>query len=248
MIPTKKPFVKAILLILASDNLPVYQEFRKIYQEYLYSNPNIKVFFVYGNQHTFEPQEYDLIYDDVEENYYPGMITKTIKAMEFIDKNYEYEFLVRTNLSTFWDFDRLLSRLDKQPKQKCVTGTLRQCKYKGKQSPLYVAGVNLVLSNDMVKEIIKHKEEMCNWDLPEDWALSQIFINMSITPRASLPGAIHFMDKFQSFNEEEVLREINKAREMNHDNFRIKNARNREDVDIKVAKVLLREYYGKTIL
>ncbi len=244
----KKPYYKAILLILASDNTSLYRQFRKIYQEYLYSNSNIKVFFVYGNEFSDIPKDHDLIYTDIEENYFPGMITKTIRAMDYIDKNYDYDFLVRTNLSTFWDFERLLERLEKQPKENCITGTLRQCKYEGKMSSHYVAGINLVLSRDLVKELIENKEEVCSWNMPEDLALSHFFIIRGKNPRASLPGAIHFMDKFSSVNRQEVLYEIDKARRANHDNFRIKNMKDRNTIDIEVAKILLKEYYGKTIL
>ena len=244
-----KPYYRAVVLVLASDNTPLYQNFRKVYQAYLDVNPNIKVFLVYGNQYSFIPQEHDLVFDDVEENYYPGMITKTIRAFEYVESNYDYDFLVRTNISTFWDFNRLLKRLDKQPKDRCITGSFRQCPIKGGgRSPHYVSGVNLVLSKDLVQEAIKQQHKLCSLDLPEDWALSQIFIDMGLPPRPSIPGAIHFMEKFTSDDETPILNEIEAARKNNHDHFRIKNESNRDVIDMKVASILLKEYYGKTIL
>ena len=107
-----KKHYKAVILVLASDNSPIYQEFRKIYQRYLNECPDVKVLLVYGAGTLFERQEYDLVYDDIVENYYPGMITKTLRAMEHIDQTYDYDFLIRTNLSTFWDFTRLLKRFN----------------------------------------------------------------------------------------------------------------------------------------
>ena len=65
-------------------------------------------------------------------------------------------------------------------------------------------------------------------------------------PKPSCPGAIHHMDKFSIFDEEKVIQEIESAKKANHDHFRLKN-KNR-DIDIKIAKVLLKEYYGKTLL
>lgn len=237
---------KAILLVLASNNSEVYNEFKKIYQSYLYENSNIKVLFVYGKCNLYNRMDYDLVFDDIEENYYPGMITKTIRAFEYINQKYIYDFLIRTNLSTFWDFDRLTKRLDTLPTVDCLTGTLRSCKYKGQSSPQYIAGVNLILSYNLVEQLIKNHNEVCSWDLPEDWSLSQFFIDRKLMPIPSCPGAIHHMDKFSTFDEEKVFQEIEAAKKANHDHFRLKN-KNR-DIDVKIAKVLLKEYYGKTIL
>lgn len=243
----EKPYYRAIMLILASDNAPVYRELRKIYRAYMHENSNIKVFFVYGSGTEFERTSTDLVFDDVEENYYPGMLTKTIRALKQIDQNYNYDFMIRTNMSTFWDFDRLLKRLDRQPLENCFTGTIRNCKHKGQASPQYISGTNLVLSRDLVKKLISAETEILSWDLPEDWAMSKLFIDSGLKPRASLPGAIHFMEQFKTTDKDSILSEIEIARKMDHDNFRIKNNHDRLNIDVAVARVLLKEYYGKTI-
>jgi hypothetical protein len=251
MISMEKPYYKAILLVLASDNTPLYKEFRKIYQAYLDINPNIRVFLVYGDQYSFEPQSYDLVYDDVKENYYPGMITKTVRALDHIDRNYNYDFLVRTNISTFWDLDRFEKRIEQLPKTECFTGSLRSCIYRGQQSPQYASGVNLTLSRDMVQLMLENQEEMCSWDLPEDWAMNQIFINMGLNPIHSIPSPIHIMETFTSLDRDQIFKEIAVAKQKNRDHYRIKNTQiknQRQIIDIGIAQILLKEYYDKTIL
>jgi len=244
-----KPFYKAIILVLASDNNPLYKEFRKIYQEYLDIDPEIKVFLVYGNQFSVEKQSYDLVYDDIPENYYPGMILKTIRALEDIDNNFDYDFLVRTNLSTFWDIPKLKERLDRQPKKNCLTGSLRRCRYKNKTSPDYIGGINLVLSRDLVKKLIDYKDEVSSWDLPEDWAISQMFINLGLMPRQCLPKPMHLMEHHTEYNEKLLLREIELAKSKKCDNYRIKSkTSDRLTVDIGIAKLLLKEIYNKVVV
>ena len=237
---------KAILLVLASNNSPVYKQFKKVYQSYLYENSNIKVLFVYGKCDLYHRMDYDLVFDDIEENYYPGMITKTIRAFEYINQNYTYDFLIRTNLSTFWDFERLVKRLDTLSTINCLTGTLRNCVYKVQKSPQYISGVDLILSSNLVEQLVNNQYEVCSWDLPEDWALSQFFIYAGLLPTPSYPGAIHIIEKLSIFDKQTVLQEIELAKKKNHDHFRLKN-KNR-DIDIKIAKILLKEYYGKTLL
>lgn len=247
MTSTTKPYYKAIILVLASNNTILYRQFKRVYELYMDHNPNVKVLFVYGRDTSFKPKPYDLVYD-IEENYYPGMITKTVRAFEDINQTYDYDFLIRTNLSTFWDIDRLCQRLDTLPQIRCASGTFRQCIYKGRRSPEYIAGVNLVISRDIVEYMIEHQDRMISWDLPEDWALCQLLLEDGIKLIQSRPGAIHFMDKFSAFDEPQVLLEIDSARRKNHDHFRIKNNNDRDRIDIRVANVLLREYYGQTVL
>lgn len=244
MMFTENRYYKTIILILASDNTPIYRKFREIYQEYLDTDPDIKVLFVYGNSAKFRPEEYDLVYD-VEENYYPGMITKTVYALEHIDSHFQYDHLIRTNLSTFWDFRTLKKRLDRLPKEKCVTGSMRSCVYNGQKSPDYVSGVNLILSRDMVQKIVQNRSEIVSWDLPEDWSLSKIFIDHGIQPKHTSPNPIHFMEKFINFDRDLVLREIQSARKLSHDHYRIKNKD--RGIDIRIAETLLEEYYGKKV-
>ena len=42
--------------------------------------------------------------------------------MEYIDATYEYDFFIRTNISTFWDFSILKRNLCKLPTSKCYQG------------------------------------------------------------------------------------------------------------------------------
>lgn len=238
-----KPYHKAIILVLASDNTPLYRGFRDVYKKYIDVNPNVKIFLVYGNKTGFTPQEHDLIFD-VEENYYPGMITKTVKALEYIEKNYNYDYMLRTNLSTFWDIDLFLERLDKLPDTECFSGTIRNCTYKGRTSDNYIAGVNLVLSRDLVQVILKHSDEMIAMDLPEDWALSQILKDKGYTLKPSLPGAIHFLVEYLEVDENRLIADIAAAKKAKHDHYRIKNKdKLRQEVDLGLAKLLLKYYY-----
>ena len=244
-----KPSYKAIILVLASDNNEAYRRFRKIYHAYYESNPEILVLMVYGKSPNLVPNDHDLVYDDIEENYYPGMITKTIRAIEHIESTYDYEYLVRTNLSTFWVLDRLLGRLNKAPAQECFEGSIRFCSVRGgTSSPNYISGINLILSRDMVRLMLTKKQDMLSWNLKaEDWALSQSLTDLGYTPKAVVPAAIHHMDIFDHMSER-VPKEIDAADRMGRDHFRIKNKGDRAELDIAIANMLLLRYYGKTIL
>ena len=227
---------KAILLVLASEDVdntfyiikkicdewkPLYPHFKNVYEQYINENPNIKVLFVYGDSPTLIANEYDLVYD-VFENDYPGMITKTLLAMKDIENTYDYDFLIRTNLSTFWDLHRLEHRLDKLPKTQCLTGTQVKLKNKTGDDYHYIAGYDMVISRDLVQSIIPHSNAIINQKILLD------IINM------------------QCISESQYQQYLNYQIKNNIDHFRVRNRIDR-NVDKLVHNRLLWDIYGKSL-
>lgn len=153
----------AILLVIASDDIsridekdkPHFPILKKAWESYIHTNPNVKTFFVYGAGTNFEPKEHDLIYNHIIDSHGLGMLAKTLEAIDYINKNYNYDFLIRTNLSQFWIFDNLIERLNKLPKTRCLTGTLV------KKLPYpYIAGWDIHMSRDLTEILLTHKDEI----------------------------------------------------------------------------------------
>jgi hypothetical protein len=239
-----KPSYKAIILILASDNEPIYKFFRQVYMKYLDRNPEVRVFFVYGDGTTFDRQSHDLVYDDLKESLIcPWPTTKVIRAMEYIDNNFDYQYLVRTNLSTFWDLDRLVARLEQYPRTGCLTGTTGIF-----DTP--ITGIAMVLSPDLVKMMVTHQSEINvkfeGKNYSEDYLLSSFITKNN---HAQLVPGNQYTKRFESydtFDPDRVVADIRKARDSGVDNFRIKSkgADRRMLVDTQVAISLLQEIYG----
>ena len=245
----KKPHYTGIMLVLASDNNELYRFFKQVWEQYVYIEPSIKVYFVYGSDTTFIPKEYDLVFPTIKECYRPGMIEKTIAAMERIDHRYNYDYFIRTNLSTFWDLPAFAKRLPSLPKINCFTGTPRAVgDRKPGLSPHFIAGVDLVISPHMVKDTITYKEKVFNIDLSEDWALSQWFsYGLGIPRRPTEPRRMHIIEHLTKTDPATIKQEIDKAKQLGCDHYRIKNNSNRWDIDCLVAKELLNQYYGKSL-
>ena len=132
-----KPYIRTIILIIASNGNKTFENGRKIWKKYMNVNPNIKVFFVYGKlERPLQDvnMEHDLIYPEIEENY-PLLIKKNMKAMKDIQSNYNYTYLIRTNLSTFWDFFNLEKHLNSLPPHNCYSGTM---------FPTFISGTDII--------------------------------------------------------------------------------------------------------
>lgn len=239
----EKQFYKCILLVLASDNNPLYVYFKKAYESYVYNNPDVKIFFVYGNGIKFEPREYDLVYDVLESYTAPCMARKTVLAMEYIDQHFTYEYLVRTNLSTFWVLDNLVSSLSLLPKTKCLAGKISYFE------PHYITGIAMYISFDLVPAIVRDQKTALYFSpkyIPEDQMISQYFMNVC--------GVIPI--EFKIFSLIENLKEATAPKfdqildlgvTQKKAAYRVKNLANRYAIDTVIIQKLCQKFYNVDI-
>jgi hypothetical protein len=263
---TIKDNYKAIVLVLASEDVentkyafrriedrwrPLYPHFKKVYEQYIYENENIKFFFLYGGDTNFERKEHDLVYDDVFENDYPGMITKTLLGMEYVTKNYNYDFLIRTNLSTFWNVKKLENRLDSLPKEKYLSG--HYIKVANKETIYeYPAGFDMIMSKDIVEGILPYKEEIIKQKVHgnmEDLSITlAIEKYLNIKPDFANKGNRACWGACNpAFSEEKYQAIVSFANSENLDHFSVKTRTDR-NIDKYIHERLLMDIYGKTIL
>lgn len=241
----EKPYYKAIILVLASHDQPLYKFFKRAWETCLDSNSNIRVFFTYGRNPDLVPKEHDLIYNDIKECFYPGMITKTVRSLAEIDEKYSYDFLIRTNLSTFWDFDKLLTRLERMPKSQCLAGR------RSAMPPYFITGTSMILSPDCVKYIV-NENNFFGEDRPkvkyEDNLMSFLLIDKMGINFIDHSHYTSVLEKYLEYDEQVIKQHIEQAQIKNQDNFRIKNFRgDRMVIDTAIMRLLCKTYYNKDI-
>lgn len=239
-----KPFYKCIMLVLASNNTPLYRYFKRAYESYMHSNPDVKVFFVYGNGVPFERHDYDLVYNEVGESYNtPDMALKTVKAFDYIDQNYRYNYMVRTNLSTFWVLDKLLEKIESLPRELCVAGRMSVF------PPPYATGSSMFISSDLIPMIV------CNVSTavfrtpkytPEDKMICEYFTNKCGAKLLEYK-VLKILENLQSADPVGIQEAIESARVSNLAGFRIKNLKNRDLIDTAVISTLCMKFYGVDI-
>jgi hypothetical protein len=101
--------MKILNLVLYSENEPAYVGMRDVLRSHTARYPNVRcVFYTYDPEIT-EPW---LLDDDIlrirgHETYVPGILNKTIEAFR-ITETWDYDLLIRTNISTIVDFSGLV--------------------------------------------------------------------------------------------------------------------------------------------
>lgn len=173
----KKPF-KVLLFIIASNDQPVYTELETIWRMYMHSMPHtIESYFLKDNPYlsTDYVIENDVVYCKTEQTIRPGILNKTLTAIEaFLPRIMsEFDYVIRTNLSSFYNFQLLINYLYSLPSQRCYSGSPSY------ENP-FASGSGFILSPDLAQLLISHKHELYNHDAYDDVAIGTFMTTHSI--------------------------------------------------------------------
>ena len=239
------PHYRAVILVLAS-NSEVYNNCRKVWKQHMNIDPLIKVFFVYGRLST-QLYDYDetsdIILSDIPDNGFPVLIGKTICAMKQIHEKLSYDFFIRTNLSTFWDFEKLHLHLNDLPTSNCYSGDGPLGNGGYLSTGYYLSGTDTIVTPEMIDSITKNTH-LVDYNHVEDGAMGKYFNGILGAPM--LPNRICFFEDIHSINEfDKIQNRILEAKTNNKDHYRVKTLRgNRVEIDLFIYKELLKYIYN----
>ena len=188
---------KLIILVIASVS-ESYNLFVECWKEYMNIFPEVKAYFLYSDP-TLESDV--MIYDNLilykgNETLVPGIFQKTLCAMNFCQKHFSYDYIIRTNLSTFLHIPRLLDYLSDKPKENFFAGHYNQLPDINTQALkqtlvntylekivnekfIYMHGTGIILSKDIVGKLIheyknNYQSIQTVFELPDDVLISLI--------------------------------------------------------------------------
>lgn len=104
--------MKILLLLIFSHNI-IYDEMLEIQKLYIHNNKNIDVYFITLTESQSEEVilNNNIIYIKGKESY-TNILFKTLKSLKFINNlNSEYDFVVRSNISTIINLNNLYEYL-----------------------------------------------------------------------------------------------------------------------------------------
>lgn len=210
---------RGIILVIASPK-PYYNNCKIIMEKFMNSHPKFKTFFIYGrvDKEKIIQSKNDLFFD-CRESLRPGILMKSILAFQYILQKYKFNYVIRTNISTFWNLNKLNKLLKKLPNRNCVAGQIQKRKF--------VTGTGIILSKDLVNFIChnKHKVRINRCD---DVELSQFFYRHLKLPFILDKRCEQFKDSFP-INKKKVPK--------NFTNYRLKTKTNRNLDALKMSKL-----------
>ena len=218
--------MKILILIISSNGFP-YDEYKQLWREYMNLDDEIDSYFIESKDVEKSCIEDDIIYIKAVESY-EKIFYKTQEALKLFDlKTYDYIF--RTNLSSFIVFSKYKQWLKTLSKENVYNGSI--CWY---TRYIYASGCGFTITPDVAQMIINYDEESQLSKFIDDVTIGKICMmnNVKIT---SAPLNCIFPNTFQyetnQFDDYECAF-----------HFRTKMGGDRKE-DVKLFKELLEMYY-----
>ena len=202
--------MKLIILILASDDI-YYLQMQELWRIYMNNHKNIKSYFM-----KYDPtlqNDIAIIKDTIfikgNESLVPGCLDKTIKSIDFLQKNIEFDFIFRTNLSSVVDLNKLYNLLNDNIECSGIIGNCDRIKF--------VSGAGILLSKNVCQLLITQKNTL-NYNIIDDVSLGLFFTNNNIN--------ITSLTRFEAYNYEHDVSVITKETIRDFYHFRCKSDKN----------------------
>lgn len=147
----------------------MYKILSKHYKKY---NKNVTTYFIKFNNNVKKTynKDYiivdDIIHIDGEESFIPGILEKCITAFK-IFYNFNYDYMVRSNISTIINFNNFIQYLTNNPINYYGSGKLVNLQWNGGgindstwYNTIFASGTSIILTKNAVKNIIRDEEKI----------------------------------------------------------------------------------------
>jgi hypothetical protein len=230
--------IKIVNLVLYNDDnenyVKMYQILTKHYRKY----SNVTTFFYkYKNDLQNEIElNGNIINIKGEESYIPGILEKTLIALDFIKNHFtDFDYIVRSNISSIIDFEILSIELDKN-KIEYYGGTRfgkipfdRKMEIKYVNAP-YASGTNIILSKKGLQLLIDNKH-LVNNKVIDDVSIGALFKDMKIEHKEIIPNKFVFVPIF--INNKQLYEMI-----MNNNYVLYRNNNGNRSIDVMQMKMI----------
>jgi hypothetical protein len=177
--------MKILILVISSIEEP-YKKLENAIRETWGNNTNddVKIFYNYGSDGSSTFIDDDRIICDCIENM-DNIGLKTIKSFELLYDSFEFDYIFRTNLSSFVHIENMIKYLKDMPSERFYGG-MCTLNFSGEHlqkfgEGTFASGSGYFLSKDIVKLLIDNKEL---WDhsIIDDVALAGLLKKLGILP------------------------------------------------------------------
>lgn len=178
------------MLVISSNTFPIYAKHRELWRLYMKSHPDIDCYFIEYNPISF----ITVLTNDTltlrGKERYDTILAKTIDALTYFLPKKPYTHIVRTNLSSVWDFTNLLTYLNTLPQTRLYGGLALQ---KGGAS-----GAGILFSRDVAELLITYRKHILSIGVADDddigTFMQQVGIPLTISRRVDFVNLEHYQN------------------------------------------------------
>jgi hypothetical protein len=193
---------KTAVLILYSETHPVYPKMQEVWRSYMHKDPEHFTCYFLRAKEDLESSfliDGDTIWIKGQDNYIPGLLNKTILAFHELDFR-AFDYVLRTNISSFYIFPRLLEFLKRAPVERFYCGIHHGEGTKGHEAG-WVCGAGIILSKDLVQLLLEHKEKFLGLSSEDRMNIDDVAIADFLTAHNVPITTGEFYREFYTMNE-----------------------------------------------
>lgn len=174
---------KIIVLIIDSDAEPIYAIGREIWRQNAKLN-NLEIFFLRATKDIKDDSIYiedDVIYSKWIDDFSDRLIDKTLKGFIYSLKNLDFKFILRTNLSSFFNIPLFKDYINSLSESSIYAGPKEMI---GLTLPngisgnlFFCSGSGYLISKDLVNLIVE-REPHCPHNLLDDVWIGMVLIDI----------------------------------------------------------------------
>lgn len=105
------------------------------------------------------------------------ILTNSISAFDWVDRNIDYDFVIRTNISTYWNIPVLKDLLDKVKEPFYYAGNVAN-----NLGQTYVEGDGIIMSRDTVRALLTNLSKIDS-SIIDDVSIGMTLKMLNITPK-----------------------------------------------------------------
>ena len=180
--PRKEHFEseKIINLIIYNPDVEYERDMKRVLEKYLATQIHVKSYFITLREQS-EPVkiEKNVMYIQGKESFMPGILHKTVKAMEYCLSHHEFDYMIRSNISTILDFSKM--------KADGITSQYAGCRVfklqwldpkfgihdKSLWGTRYLQGTHMILTQNAVQKLVKEQDNL-RYDVIDDVAIGLV--------------------------------------------------------------------------
>jgi len=200
--------MKLLILILSSRNHPHFEVFNEgIKKTYLTKEyKNVEIYPFYGHPGKTQLLNGELLLN-CPDNY---LTTKTLLAFEYAINNMQFDYLIRPNVSTYININKLYEYLLKQSRTNYYAGPKLNI-----LNVEYPSGTFMVYSKDIVKKILEGKNMINDNQYADDWCIGKYLQSQNIKMTDDIP--LYWL--IEQWPETKILRKLYTIKKEDIENY-----------------------------
>ena len=159
------------ILVIDNNDLPIYQICRHIWRSNVQKFQNeVKLFFLRSSKDVPIGEVVingEYIYTNKSDSSNVEIINKTLVAIKYLLDDYEFDWILRTNLSSFYSIENLLKCLHSLPKTNAYAG-YPGIFHNGNKIISFCSGSGYLISKDVCRQLLVARKVHHEEDLPDD--------------------------------------------------------------------------------